>query len=644
MTRIRFQLTGFWLLGLLGFLTTSLPGCSLGIGVHAAKSPPVIESWRTSFVNGGDLSPPSWQTLRSLDLADYYRQHPAEVHAELHQLAARDPEPDFLFALAEMSYLLGRQREKEGDHQACAYYYLCAGYAYHYLFPAGPRPASAATASTFDPRYRLACDLYNSGLAKCIRAAQHIGKLDPRRQLALHCPHGQTFTLSVVHHGFAWKPEEFGPLLFCSDFEVVGLDSHYRHYGLGVPLIAVRVAPAKDAAPSGAFYPREVSFPVTAFFRFQGSVADLGSQRSGQLELFNPLEAQNTEIDGRVVPLETDLTTPLAYYLSHTDLDVGLTGFLRVDQLKSRTGIYMFEPYQPGKIPVLMVHGLLSSPLTWTPMFNDLRADPELRKHYQFWFYLYPTGNPYLESAADLRQELARLRSELDPQHRDTALDQMVFVGHSMGGLVSKLLTVDSSNDFWRQLSAEPFEQVKAPPKVREEIQRVFFFREEPCIKRVVFLGTPHHGSNLSPSPLGQLGARLVQLPRNMVWAARDLVKENPGLKTEGGMGSLSSGRLPTSIDLLAPGAPALEVLAARPTPAGVHYHSIIGVAYGKVPDGGDGIVPYASAHLDHVDSELVVPADHTHVHNHPRAVLEVRRILEEHLQQVLAQQAAAGH
>src|SRR5207247_9954751 len=120
------------------------------------------------------------------------------------------------------------------------------------------------------------------------------------------------------------------------------------------------------------------------------------------------------------------------YFLSKTDLEgLELTGFLRADKLRDRTGIYLFEPYQAGKIPVVMVHGLLSSPLTWTPLFNELRADPELRKHFQFWFYLYPTVNPYVATAADLRHTLAHLRADLDPQRQDAALDQMVFVGHS---------------------------------------------------------------------------------------------------------------------------------------------------------------------------------------------------------------------
>src|SRR5262249_32494128 len=150
-------------------------------------------------------------------------------------------------------------------------------------------------------------------------------------------------------------------------------------------------------------------------FPFTGTLADLRSQRAGVLSLYNSLQIAQIEVAGRPVQLETDLTTPLAYFLSRTDLQSAeIGGFLPPGKVESRAGIYMLEPYQPGKIPVLMVHGLLSSPLTWAPMFNDLRADPVLRSRYQFWFFLYPTGPGYLQAAADLRQDLAQLRAEVD--------------------------------------------------------------------------------------------------------------------------------------------------------------------------------------------------------------------------------------
>jgi hypothetical protein len=54
------------------------------------------------------------------------------------------------------------------------------------------------------------------------------------------------------------------------------------------------------------------------------------------------------------------------------------------------------------KIPVVMVHGLISTPLAWIPMLNE-RGVP--RSGYaQFMLYMYPTGVPILIAAAGLRR------------------------------------------------------------------------------------------------------------------------------------------------------------------------------------------------------------------------------------------------
>jgi hypothetical protein len=217
----------------------------------------------------------------------------------------------------------------------------------------------------------------------------------------------------------------------------------------------------------------------------------------------------------------------------------------------------------------------------------------------------------------------------------------MVLVGHSMGGLMSRLLTVDSRDDFWRLVSSQPLDRLKLRDDTRQTLEQTFFFERESFVRRVIFLATPHHGSSLSPSPPARLLAKLVHAPKQLMNATQELARDNAPA-----VASARDGTLPTSLDLLAPHAPALELLAARPQPAGVHYHSIIGVLPhidylpvesllpgGRSKEGTDGIVPYASAHLEGVDSEIVVPADHLHVHHHPLAVQEVRRILMEHLQ-----------
>ncbi len=603
-----------------------------------------------------ELSPRTLQTLRQWDLADEYTRSPEEAIAKLRAEVIARPQPELVFALAEIHYVRGRKAEKHDCAHATADYYLCAGYAYHYLFDEAPRLApdleigkTRALAgptdvrwSIFDPRFRVACDLYNAGLAKCIAAAQRVGQLDPRDELRMPTPDGKGFTLSVVHNGFTWKPEEFGKLLICSDYEVVGLANQHRTYGLGVPLIATRAADADKEGSAGKFYPRDASFAATAFFRFEGTLADLGTQRSGRIELYNPLTTRAVEAAGQVVPLETDMTTPLAYFLAHSNLGnlAEISGFVYSDQIRGQSGIRMLAPYQPGKIPVVLVHGLLSSPLTWAPVINDLQADPVLRERYQFWYFYYPTGAPYLASAAELRHQLTQLRDEVDPRHQDRALDNMVFVGHSMGGLISKLMTLQSGEDFWHLVSKEPLDRLPMPENARSELQQMFYFPRENCVTRCIFIGTPHHGSKLSPSPLGRLAVHLIHLPHDLMTTSQDLMKDNPNLPAP-----LHAHPLQTSVDLLAPKAPALELMAALPRPQGVHYHTICGIistattdiekwVAGDLHDRGDGVVPYWSAHIDNAESEKEVPADHFHVHHHPLAIQEVRRILLEHYQE----------
>jgi pimeloyl-ACP methyl ester carboxylesterase len=323
--------------------------------------------------------------------------------------------------------------------------------------------------------------------------------------------------------------------------------------------------------------------------------------------------------------------------LHRTGIEV--RGFFQPEKLADRAGIYFVQPYQPGKIPVLFVHGFASTPATWAALFDDLQSDPELAARCQFWFYYYPTGNPFLVSAADLRERLTLLRERLDPEHRDAALDDMVVVGHSMGGLLAKLLTVDGGDDFWRLVCAQPLDSLHMKLETRSELQRLFFFHAVPGIRRVVFIATPHHGAQLSATPVAKLAAAFVQRPQNLIDAAHDLAEQNPRAEFR-----IAPDNLPTSLTLLWPGDPALELLAARPRPGGVHGHSVIGVA--PLTSAGverllavvsplartDGVVPYASAHVAGVDSECVVPADHGRIQLHPKMLLEIRRILREHL------------
>jgi pimeloyl-ACP methyl ester carboxylesterase len=398
--------------------------------------------------------------------------------------------------------------------------------------------------------------------------------------------------------------------------------------------------------PGEKYYPPGLSFPVTAFLRVLPDspstepAGPLGHQ--AVLELYDPLATTDLAVEGCRVPLESDLTTPLAYFLDQGRLaSLATLGLLKPDETQRLRGLYMAQPFEPGKIPVVFVHGLWSEPTTWSEMFNDLRSSPEIRAHYQFWFYFYPSGQPFWHSAAQLRKDLAELRAAVDPAGRFAALDQMVLVGHSMGGLVSKLQTLDSGDNFWQTASSQPLAAIKAQPDVRQALAETYYFRANPSIRRVITIGTPHRGSKFANSTAQFLGRKLIALPQMLLRSQEALYRDNPGVFPED-----SSIRVSTSIESLAPESPFLPAMLAAHAAPWVKYHNVVGVTgledKQRLPDKAtDGVVPYDSAHLDGVHSELPVAADHLGVHRHPLTVLEVRRILLEHLRDVYASSPA---
>lgn len=608
------------------------PACSSSQYVKIRSSPKnaLTETLQLASWYGPQPSERTLLTLRKYDLEEQLDGDPQELLAKFQQCIEREPSPEKLHAYAELSYLAAKRTEKRDPAQALDFYGASVAYSYIYLFD----DQYSEWRNPYDPHFRGACDLYNGALEGVLRLMQKQDNLAPGCQCQI-VTSTDTWQLQVVSRGTAWHDDDFEKLEFCSDYEVNGLTNQYHGYGLGVPMIAVRKSHPGETATE-RFYPPGLSFPVTAFLRLLPDDVGTsnGSRHRAVLELCDPLVASDNWVGARRVPLECDLSTPLAYFLNNPQLNkLSTAGLLRPDKTAAVSGLYMLEPYQPGKIPVLMVHGLWSSPLTWMEMFNDLRSDPTIRERYQFWFYLYPTGQPFWYSAAQLRKDLVAVRTAIDPARHEASLDQMVLVGHSMGGLISKLQVVESGNQFWEAVATKPFHLVKASPETREVLGSTFYFHANPSVKRVITIGTPHRGSKFANDTTRFLGRKLITLPSMLMDGTNELHRENPDLFRDAGFEQAK-----TSLDSLSPDSPLLPVLVSSKPAPGVHLHNVIGVLpdegiVGKLAGGTDGVVSYESAHLDGVDSEVVINADHSRVHQHPLAVLEVRRILLEHAQ-----------
>jgi len=436
--------------------------------------------------------------------------------------------------------------------------------------------------------------------------------------------------LTIAHNGDFLTPERFDQFFFVDDYAIKNLDHQYKSPGLGVPLIALRKFDLKALESRQGvekfLMPRQV-YPMTAILK-------LDSPNGLRLELHDPLVERRVLVDGRSQPLSTDLTTPLVYHFVQSPLPVlQEIGLLDPQWLEKLAGLYMLHPYEPGKIPVVLVHGLRSSPAAWMKVINDLRGDPALRDRYQFWLFMYPTGTPFPVSASRLRKDLDELRTVIDPNRQDRALDRMVLVGHSMGGLISKMMIEQSGEDLWKLVARRPFEELQATPEHRDLLRRVFFFEPHPSVARVVFIATPHRGSELGNQFIGRLADRLIKLPSKLRMLYKILLAQNgPDFFTP----EILDGGLPSSIDELKPDNRLLLALAKLPRNPRVPVHSIIGQVDPALPieQGSDSVVAYKSSHLDWSASELVVPGNHS-CQDTPETIRELRRILYLHLGKV---------
>ncbi len=570
--------------------------------------------------------------VRRYGLEEDFRPAANEVLVKLARYNEFEPSTDKLYSLAELSYLAGKHAEPRSRKKALEFHGLAVVHAYQYLFD----ERFGRYRNPYDPEFRGACDLYNGALESALRIVQKQGKLTPgstqRIETANH-----VIEMTTVIRSHLWRAEDFEEFRFVSDYEIRGLRNQYHNYGLGVPLIAVRKH-HDNASPEEKFYPPGMSFPVTAFLRCMPS-SDLRTGRHVvHLELYDPLNVSEINVSGRRVPLESDLTTPLAYSLNQKELqelDSSTIGLLNPAKTAKLQGLYMLEPYQPGKIPVLMVHGLWSSPITWMEMFNDLRGSPAIRDRYQFWFYLYPTGQPFWLSAAQLRRDLSEARQVIDPRNRQPALTQMVLVGHSMGGLLSRMQTVESGQQFWQVVSDKPFEQLNASEQARHELAAMFFFQPVPDVRRVITIATPFRGSEFANDTTRWLGSKLIRIPKMLINERQALYRDNPAYFRKGNLLEVN-----TSIDSLAPDSQILPVLLQAQPGEDIRFHNIVGRLANKgllrrVTGDGDGVVSVESSHLEQAASEVTVDADHSSIHRHPLAVLEVERVLLEHLREI---------
>ena len=648
---------------LIAVVVVGVAGCANPIGVKRVGTTEAHHLLTANVLSAGTPSAYSLQVLSGNDLLAQFEEDPqaalAALHATLQSTRDSDRLNNRLFALAELSFLYAEQhksrpaqdyqcmglkgrpcssdRRPREEAQAQAYYLAAAVYAYALLFPEDPQSTVFDPA---DPRLRLTYDLYNRGLT------EGLASRDGGEVVLASGRHGLPFgTLDIefASADFSWagyRVEHFVPTV---NLEVRGLRNRYRRPGIGAPLAASLAGTVQSSIAGASRIPPRLKVPLTAFLRLDTPRRSLsaGSLR-GRLELYAPNQA-TTIVEGKEQRLEVEPSAALAYTLEDSQAyDFAFAGFLKdvlrayIPQDRTQDGLFMLLPPSLHRIPVVLVHGTASSPATWADLLNELASDPRLRAHYQVWLFIYDTGNPVGYSGGRLREALQHVMHELDPEGKAPALQRMVVIGHSQGGLLTKLTAIHSGTRFWDNISKTPFDELAMEPETRELLRRSIFFEPLPFVKRVIFISTPHRGSYQAALRPGRLASWLVTLPADLSQRTLTVLTRNKDKLLIQGME-----KLPTSIDNMNPSHHSIKTLAAIPVADGIKAHSIIAVqGDGPLQAGGDGVVKYESAHIEGVESELVVRFGHS-VQGQPQTVEEVRRILIEHLDE--SERASSG-
>lgn len=601
-------------------------GCAPPISVRRVSPRQVSAELTRSALNSNRPSLFSENVLYRWGLSEQFRRDPEAALQVLHD-RLRDGRAGArsLFALAELCFQHAESARRRD------YFLASMAYAYAFLFPEPPLDPPRE----LDPRTRLAADLYNRSLAQGFGTLPD-GAVDLRSGVYT-LPFGQQLVVRVDEPSLHWAGYRLTDPLPVAEFEVEGLGARFRTPGIGAPLAAA-MQPEPDAPPS--FVPDGMRVPVTALLRIEQprrQVVDPVIESTLRVHHHR----DRVDVDGRLVPLEAEPSATLAYTLSQSQLwRLERRGFLRGDVVGKRVeqSLAFLEPYQRGRIPVVFVHGTASSPVRWADMLNVLMNDHRLRDRLQFWFFFYNSGSAIPYSALRLRQTLTQAVAAIDPDGSDPALQQMVVVGHSQGGLLARLTAIESGDRFWSGLSTRSIDELEVSEETRALLREVFVFEPLPFVRSLVFLATPHRGSFVAEYSLVEMLARFVRLPQTLTTATADLVTGNAdALRFDP--------RRPVfgSVYGMRPGNVFLAELDQTPLAPGVAAHSIIPVRGDLPPQGqSDGVVNYESASLAWTDSELVIPRSGHSVQRNPLAIEEVRRILEEHADAVCAAEAIA--
>lgn len=602
-------------------------GCAM-VGVRHIAQKDYTAQRRSDVLSARALSD---STVQSLNVVSLTRDHCAENFVRCtNTLLLSDGLDDErrLSALAELwlAFAMQSDRSNKGEpisDTAIDAYLQSARYAYAYLFYTPRKPGERA----FEARQSQVLDFYNYAVQ---RAVMTFFKLLPTLGTDwMQTPVAGWQLLrpnSDVYLGSGDRiPHDLIPAV---GLRFSGLQNIYRRDGFGSEFVAIGATPSANGPWRESNY-----VPLTAVLEFPGdtlqSVLDTHDVR---VYAKNPYLDSAIALDGHTIPLAGNFTAPYGVWLAQS-------GFAR-ESLRSLFGrgglskpeVLLMQPYDPNRLTVVMLHGLASSPEAWINVVNEVMGDEQLRRTYQVWEVYYPTNVPVAVNLMQIRKALDETLHHFDPSGHAVASNHIVLIGHSMGGVIARLLVSSSDDKLWNVVQERPNLSDEQRQKLRQRLAPYLQFEPMPQVTRAVFLAAPHRGTPAAQWKLARWIGGLIRLPLTLLEEGKNITDSIQGKNAGPG----TPARIPNSIDNLSNEDPFIKASSTLPISPAVHYHTIVGVYKSKGPlaESDDGVVPYASSHLDGADSELSVPSWHD-VQEMPQAIIELRRILRLHASQL---------
>ena len=613
-------------------------GCA-GVKVRTVTAKDYVSERRGDVLTTGKLSTSARDVLTSLAVQpDRCQQSVDPCVQALTHTDGIDAERQ-LATLAELWLQEALRQEKSGAEaqprfeDALGAYLQVARYGYAYLFFTSRRSGERA----FEDRQTQMRDYYNFAVqqATALFFEQYRSRPDQVRGRMQVGDWLLSANLSDLYPR-ELTPRRASELLPASRLTFQGIRSIYRRDGLGADLVIATDADArgigeKPTAPLTGSYSEMPYRPVTAIIAFSGStLEEVLHTREATLLGYDPYQHETLDVHDIPVPLAANFTSAYGLWLARSDFSTqALRNVLGKSGSLDAPYVYLTQPFDPNRQVIVMLHGLASSPEAWINVANEVMGDEALRKRYQVWQVYYPTNAPLAYNHASIRAALAATFQHFDPEGTAASSRDIVIIGHSMGGVLGRLLVSSSGSvllDAVKELRQIDDAQVK---KLRAETDGFLTFEAYPGISRAIFIAAPHKGTPFASNRLSRILSGLITMP---VKAVDHVMRLNRQIV---GGSQASSARLPASlpngVDSLKDSNPFIRAAAELPISPSVRYHSIVAnhTPRTTLEDSDDGLVPYRSAHLPGAESELVIPYSHS-VQETPEAILEIRRILRE--------------